>query len=89
MKISMIVLILAVLTGCAIVPLGYYDTYTYYPSSYYRTDNNAYSYGYSTPGYSGYYVSPYPGRYGYGYYGPRYYYGERGYLYRGGYGYYR
>jgi hypothetical protein len=93
MKITMIVLALTLLAGCAIIPLAPYDAYgPGYPSSYYAsTENEYYSYDYYTPRYSGYYGSPYPGYHGYGhgYYRPRYYgnHGGRGYGYRGGYGY--
>jgi hypothetical protein len=80
MKITMISIVLALLAGCAVVPIGPYDAYgPVYPSAYYAAP--AYGYygsGYYRPGY-------------YGYYGPRSrgYYGRGGYGSRGGYGHYR
>ena len=93
MKTIMIVLSLAMLGGCAIVPLGFYDAGPYYSSSYHpSTGNDYYSSGYPVPQYSGYYG--YTGYSGYGYVRPSYsgYYGH-GYqrpVYSGysGYGYY-
>ena len=80
MKTAMIVIVLALLAGCAIVPIAPYDAYgPDYSSPYYAPPAHGY-YG------SGYYRPPYNG-----YYVPRYhgYYGGRGYGYYGGYGHQR